>query len=164
MSGVNRDNDRTIDKYDLDNEWQGQSALYEKYATQAADAREDFDQDEAALDLVIAEYDIAIRKNPESFDLPTKLSEKMILSAILLQDKHKVALAAVIESRRRMNYLNGIVKSLDSRKTALSKLVDLFLASYFSKPVASEQSKEYLAEEEKRAARRKARVRGDKGE
>ena len=158
MAGMITRKDLEIDKNDLDSEWVRQAMLYGKYAAMAADARKDFDEDKAQVDVVYAELDADIRRNPETYEL-TKPTENSIKSSIPGQDKYREAVQAMIDSRHHMEVLNAMVSGLDHKKTALSKLVDLMLAEYYSKPRASAEAREHIDEVEKHNARRKARVR-----
>ena len=163
MGNLIEKSDLTIDPYDLDNEWVKQPNLYGRYASMAADARRDFDEDKVQVDVVYAELDADIRRNPESYNL-VKPTENSIKSAIPGQERYREAVQAMIDSRHHMDVVNAMVSALDHRKTALSKLVDLLLADYYSKPRASSGAKEETDEIEKRMARRKVRIRSGGGE
>jgi len=158
MVNLVKKNDLDIDKNNLDEEWLNQPALYGTYALLAASARQSYDEAKVALDVTKAEVDKAIRNNPEDFGL-SKLTESVINTTIPAQEAYKIAMKEVIEAKHHLDILIAMVSALDHRKTALSKLVDLLLADYFSKPMASEEAKEMTDQMEKRTARRRARVR-----
>lgn len=147
-----------IDQYRLDDEWNNQPQVYARYALKAADARRSWDESKANLEVVKAELDRDIRKNPEKYDL-LKITETQISSTIVLQDDYKVANEEVIRTHHDMDVVNAFVQALDQRKSALSKLVDLFLADYFSKPKASATARDHVQEVEKRAVRGRVKVR-----
>ena len=147
-----------IDSYRLDEEWNDQPVIYARYALKAADARRQWDESKANLEVVKAELDRAIRKNPEEYGI-TKITETQISSTIVLQDDYKVANEEVISTHHNMDVVNAFVEALDQRKSALSKLVDLFLADYFSKPRASSTARDHMEEVEKKSARAKVKIR-----
>lgn len=148
--------DLQIDPYRLDDEWVEAASLYGRYAMELADARRDFEEAKAALELAKAEIDTAIRRDPEAFGL-AKSTENAVAAAIPQQDNYKEATQEVINARHRMDIVDGAVKSLDHRKKGLEKLVDLYFGEYYSKPRASAESREQMDEAEKRAVRQKGR-------
>lgn len=128
-----------IDQNLLDEEWIRQPQLYFEYAKRLADARRDHDQQKAALDVVVAELDKAIREDPEKFGIE-KVSETAIKLAIVGRKKHKAAVQAVADAKHAVDVLQAVVNALDHRKRALENLVDLWAANYFSTPRASDES------------------------
>ena len=147
-----------VDQYELDREWVQQPELYFKYAQIVVDAEEVLDKAKeeklqriSDKEEVIAELDRDIRKDPACFGVD-KITEKTVENAIILQRRYKIASHAVFEAQRLVNEAQSAVKrasvvtdTLDHRKKTLEKLVDLFLANYFSKP----QSKNHKERMEK---------------
>ena len=141
-----------IDQFNLDNEWIEQPVKYAKFASHLADARLAYDESKRQLELVKAELDRDVRSNPASFGLE-KITEPQVTSCIVRQEEYQDAVKAMNKARHEMDLVDAYVTSLDHRKTALVKLVDLFLASYFSRPRASGGAKESAEDWEKRSVR-----------
>ena len=150
--------DPTIDPHNLDEEWVGQPKMYYQYAAELADAKQDLGEAKSDMEVVRAELDLKIRRDPDAYDIP-KVTESIISSTIATQKEYQEAQDQVIVSKHRVDILEAAVSSLDHRKTALVKLVDLHLSSYYSSPRASGGTKEAMDEVEKKAVRRKCRTR-----
>lgn len=139
---MERDDDVfAIDKDRLDEEWVSQPLLYYKYAMRLADAREEFDRAKARKEVVEAELDAAIRRDPPAFGLE-KITDDAIKKAIIRQRRHTEAQEELIKAKHTMDVLDLTVDTLDQRKRALEKLVDLRLKEYFSEPRASVGARE----------------------
>jgi len=151
-----KDVDLSIDAYALDEEWMDQPSRYKQAADWAAMARKEYDEAKSDLDVVKAELDRDIRTDPSKFNIEVKLTETVIANLILRRPKYRESMQEVIDKKHQLDVMSGLVVALDHRKSALSKLVDLHLASYYSKPKASEKARENVEEVEKRSARRKA--------
>lgn len=151
-----RDDDFQIDVNRLDEEWVRQPELYRRYAEAAADAKRVHEEAKNDLEVIRADVEQMVRKNPESFGL-AKTTEGAIKTAIDLNEKVREAEEAVIEARHAMDVMQAAVGALDHRKSALGDLVRLFLADYFSKPQVDEGSKEAVDDMEKRRTRRSQR-------
>ena len=159
-----------IDKNLLDDEWLGQPKLYFRWAVQLEDAKEDLDEAKRTLDVEKTEFerakasiDLDIRKKPDEYKLP-KVTDKSILAVMLLQSEYQdaqeeffVVQKEVDVAKHRVGILQAAVTSLDHRKKALEKLVDLHGQKYFASPRASEGSKEAIEKVEKRSARQRAK-------
>lgn len=153
------DNILQIDKNILDDEWLGQARLYFQWAVQLEDARDEFEETKAAFDVVKSDLDLAIRTNPDAYDLP-KVTDKSVAAALIIQPEYKDAQQEVFIARHRVGILQAAVTSLDHRKKALEKLVDLHGQKYFASPRVSEHSREAVENIEKRSARIKVKIKG----
>ncbi len=129
------DGDFQIDANNLDVEWTRQPDLYRQYATAAADARQGWDEAKNDVSVVRAQVEKDVRTNPADHGL-AKVTEGAIKGALDIDSRVREAEEALIEARHRYDVLNAACEALDHKKTALSKLVDLHLADYFSKPSA----------------------------
>jgi hypothetical protein len=117
----------------LDQEWVRQPELYYEYAVRLADARLALKQSQQELEVTKAELDTAIRSSPANYGL-NKVTEGAIESTILLQDEYQLALKAVHKAQHKVDILSAYCTSLEHKKRALEKLVDLHLSSYFASP------------------------------
>lgn len=150
-----------IDKNRLDEEWVDQPRLFHEHAVAAAEARKRWEQAKARLDITRAEFDIEMRRDPETYDLP-KVTEGVLASAILLQGPVKDAMKVVINAREEMGILDAAVIALEHRKKALEKLVELQGRDYYSEPRAHGDAGKAMEEVEKRAIRRKGKGRKER--
>lgn len=147
----NDDDVFAIDKDRLDEEWVNQPLLYYKYAMKLADAREDFERAKARKDVVEAELDAAIRRDPPAFGLE-KITEDALKKAIIRQRRYTEAQEELIKARHSMDVLEVKVNTLDHKKRGLEKLVDLRLKEYFSEPRASAGAREDMGRVSRDAA------------
>jgi len=150
-----------IDKNCLDEEWINQPKRFFNMSLQLEDARDELRTAETELKLIEAEVGLDIREKPEKYDL-TKLTENLINSKITNSAQYQDAQTDIANLRYKVGVLQAAVTSLDQRKRALEKLVDLHGQKYFATPRASEQSKEAVSNIEKQAARVKSKVRRKK--
>lgn len=135
-----------IDLLSLGQEWLKQPAMYRYFATKAEEATGDADKSESDLKVIDAEIEKEIRHNADMND--TKITEKAVASEILLNDKHKKAVEAALQARHEARVLGAVVRTLDHRKKALEKLVDLELNGYNSTPKEPRQMKQTFREKE----------------
>lgn len=142
-----------IDQYNLDAEWIRQPKLYWKYAKKLADARVELDRKKTAIDVLKAEIDKAIRKNPAKFGLE-KITESAIVNVITERKEFQQATEEMHEAKHGVDILMAAVMTLDHRKRALENLVDLHGQNYFSEPRAKANGKEAVDKMLKRRARR----------
>lgn len=153
-----KDSDFQIDRFRLDDEWVKQPDLYRRYAEALADAKAEYDGLKNDLDVVRSEVELKIRENPSDYGLD-KVTEGVIKAAVEVQELVKDAENDVVQARHKVGILEAAVGALDHRKRALSDLVSLHLADYFSKPVAREDDRIAKEEMGKQRARRSQRRR-----
>lgn len=123
-----------IDPNALDREWLAQPKLYHKYAMRLVDARAELEKQKAGLDIVWAEVDRKIRRNPKKYGRGQKLTEKMIEAIINASVEYQGALSDLQREKHNVDVLQVAVDTLDQRKKALENLVSLRLADYYSEP------------------------------
>jgi len=140
-----------IDPNRLDEEWVAQPKLFMKYSMMLADARRQLDIAKSKLEVVKAEVDRDIRRNPIKYGLDGRVTEKSIEALVPLQKKFRKGLAEVHNAKHSVDILYAAVTTLDHRKKGLEKLVDLHGQQYFSAPRASGENKEAMEEVERKA-------------
>ena len=150
--------DVSIDKFRLDEEWVNQPEFYHRYALKLSESKTDADEAKNMLEVVRAELHQKISKNPEKYDIP-KVTVDAVNNAIVLQSAYRDAQDEVVSTRNDVLVLEAAVNALDQRKRALEKLVDLHLADYFAKPVATGASAEAVRDIKKTASRSRTRIR-----
>ena len=137
-----------LDIHRLDEEWVGQISLYREHAQQLADANKLLSEAETELEVrkaelkeTVARLDLAIRKDPELYDLE-RVTEGAIDKVVLLRPDYVKAKEEVFSAMRRVNearHFRDVCKVANDtvghqRKAALQDLVQLWLASYFAEP------------------------------
>lgn len=143
-----------IDVENLDEEWMMQPKVFLKYSLKSVDARETFERAKAKLDVVKAELDLMIRRDPATFDLE-KITESAITNTILLQPEYKEAQEEVHAAQHAYNVLQATVQALDHRKRALENLVDLHGMQYFAEPQAGKAGRSAVDDITKLKTRRR---------
>lgn len=143
-----------IDRNALDEAWLNQPKLYSAAALALAAARADLESAKADHELVMAELDHEIRKNPGKYGLE-KISEASVEKAIIREDDYQKSLRKMLDAKDDVNTYQVQVDTLDHRKYALQDLVKLHLADYFSQPQAPKGHKEEMDNVVKRHVRKK---------
>lgn len=147
-----------IDEFDLVNEWKKQPKFFLHYAEQLADARRDFEQVKAEREIVRAETDREIRKDPKKFGLE-KITETVIENTITLNVTYQRINSKWLETKGKVDTLQAIVDGLDHRKRALEKIVDLFLSGYYAEcKTPKGNNKEVYEDIQKKDIRGKAKL------
>lgn len=141
--------DLGIDLNELHIQCAKQPDLYGQFAEQLADAKRDHDEAEAELKRVVAELDKRIRSKPHKFDLPEKITEKMVESTIILQDEYQEAQKNVIAAKHQVNLLSGETTRLEHRKRMLTKIVDLRLNDYYSEVPMTSKARDTMRPKKK---------------
>lgn len=143
--------DLEIERDALDEEWLHQPNRYMYYAHQLAEAQRDADLAEEHLDVVRAEVDHEIRKDPESFGLE-KVTEAGVKAKLPLQEKYRKALKRYIDCKYEAGLLASAVRAFDQRRAALENLVKLQGQGYFSQPRVSGEDATQMEERTSRSA------------
>lgn len=146
-----------IDEYNLEKEWVNQPALYQKYAEKLAKARLRLDEATAALEVITAETDKAVRMAPESYGID-KVTEGSVKATVLMQEDYQEAVKEVNQCKYQVGIMQAAVTALDHRKKALESLVQLHLSSYYAEPKAKGFDREAMEEATKANIRKRARI------
>lgn len=133
MDNRDYEQDLGIDPMQLDEEWLRQPGLYMRYSEMAAEAQKVRDQAKEKVDVIKAELDRAIRKDPAKFGVD-KITESVVASTILIQPEYKAAGDVLIDANYEYSVLQSAVRAFDHRKSALENEVKLWLGSYYSGP------------------------------
>lgn len=150
--------DICIDPTALDVEWLRQADLMRKYATHAADTKQAVDDAKERLDVVKAQLDRDIRRDPALFGLD-KVTEAAVQNTILLQEEYAESNQAWAEARYEHDIAIAVVRAIDQKKTALENLVRLLTASYFAGPqTPRDVSREWQERNERREANARVRM------
>lgn len=127
------DVDLQVNRFKLDEECERHAAVYHYWAEERAKARADLAAAEDALDMKGAEVQLAIGSDR---DERTALYPNITVAvAKALVETHPDVVAAKDELRTaksRVNHLDACVYSLESRKSMLGNLVELWVKAYYS--------------------------------
>ncbi len=130
---MNYEEDIKIDETALDIECLEQADLMFKYARAAAEARKVRDKAKERMEVVRAEIDLDIRKNPDKYDLE-KVTESAIQNTITTQTRYKKSVNEYLEAKHDAEIISGAVTSVDQRKSMIEALVKLHGQQYFAGP------------------------------
>lgn len=122
-----------IDKHRLDDEWFSHPRKFHQVAMQAAESRSAFEKAKANKELVAATLSIQIRKNPDKFGLE-KVTDSAIEKMVVMNEEYQNANDELLDAKKQMDEDEVAVQTMDHRKKALEKSVDLFLSDYWSTP------------------------------
>jgi len=124
-----------IDRHNLDTECEGQPVLMHDAATLYADEMDRARVAKAEMDLVWAETDLLIRKDPTKF-VPngSKITEGLIESLIKMSKRYQQALRAYLEAEHASGLAKAAVDAAEHRKRMLELEVQLQGRDYFSSP------------------------------
>ena len=130
--------DLSIDPHDLPEEWMKQPVLFMQYIELASNACKLRDQAKENVDVVKAEVDAQIRKNPELFGV-VKITENQVSNIILTNDRYKEAVSALHDANLKYALLQGAVRAFEQRKSALENEVKMLLGGIYSVPNEGQQ-------------------------
>jgi len=148
---MNYEQDMTIDPDALDVEWIEQPRLMMQYSRHAAKTRLEVERKKEELDIVRAGLDMKIRVDPEKYGI-VKLTESVVSSTIITQKEYMVANEEFLLLQYESNMVQGAVRALEGKKTALENLVKLHGQQYFAGPsVPRDLSKEWAQHERQKS-------------
>jgi hypothetical protein len=130
---MNYENDLKIDDSALDLELLDQAMLFMRYAKHYAETRRILDEVKQALDVVKAETDSNIRKNPEKYGLE-KVTDKAIEAIILTDANCKKANQKFLDAKFELDMASNATQAMQIRKESLENLVRLNGQQYFAGP------------------------------
>jgi len=148
--------DIIIDEEALDKEWLRQPALMMKYAKHSARMQNALEEAKQELDIARAEADRTIRENPKGFDIPDRVTEGAISSAILTYKPYIEASKAFLDAKYEADMAKAAVNAFEHRKSALENLVRLYGQQYFAGPSVPYQiNREWEAKEKDKRVSKK---------
>lgn len=125
--------DIRIDESALDIEALRQSELMKTYTEEEADAKNELDRAEEAVDILHVKLDKEIRQDPDKFDVE-KITETVVLNTIKNNEEYQEARKAVLDARHDLNNAKSAVRSIEVKKSMIETLVKLHGQSYFAGP------------------------------
>lgn len=158
MTAFDYEQDVGIDGEALDVEWLQQAELMRRYSVHAADMKRGVDEAKERLDVLHAQLDRDVRKNPAAFGID-KITESVVQSTIVLQERYQQLSSEHTNARYEHDIAMAAVRAIDQKKTALENLVRLLTASYFAGPQAPRDlSREWVDRQERREANARIRI------
>lgn len=131
---LNFEQDVRINPNALDVEWLRQAALYQRYAAEAARARDIRDRAKERVDVVMAEMNHAIRNDPAQYGLGEKPTKDAVEAAVLQSRPYTQANDNFLQRKLEAELVQAAVIALDQKKSSLENLVKLMIAGYFAAP------------------------------
>jgi len=146
--------DLQINPDELDKEWMRQPLLFFRYACVLSDARQEYEVAKNNMEVVRAEIDQRVRTDPSAYGIK-KLTEAAVSAVIPTLPEYKRVRKHLLDTKHKVDIYESVVGALEHRKKALEKLVELYLAGYFSEPkVRGELEGEELEDARKRLLRK----------
>lgn len=125
--------DTQINPEALDVEWIRQPALVAKYAQASAYAKDAVSRAKDNLEVVKAQMDGEIRKDPAKFGVD-KVTEAVVSATILKTGEYQLANDEYLKSKLSADLVQAATIALDHKKAALENLVRLMGQQYFAGP------------------------------
>jgi hypothetical protein len=133
MKERNYSDDLEIDINALEKEWEKQPSTFMYYSKKEAFAQEEKDRAAQKLNIIYAEMDSKVRKNPSKYGITAeKPTDTAIKQVILRSEDYKTAEENVIIKTKQMRILSAAVIAFEHKKRALTKLTDLYINNYYS--------------------------------
>lgn len=128
-------------KFLLDDECEQQPGLYAEAADALADAKEALARKEAQKEVVRAETELKIRRDPARYNI-NKVTDKVIKASVEVHPDVQKIIKLVIKAQHRVDILSGHCRALEHKKQSIEDLVKLEARDYFSKPSPKLNEKE----------------------
>lgn len=141
-----------LDPLQLDKHFLEQPKLVIKYGIQLADVKDSADRAKAQLELTRAEAEAEITANPEPYGI-VKVTVSAVNSAVARHEDVLSAQERFQSCRHKVDVLTALMNALEHRKRALEGLIQLHGQQYFAAPRASQENRESMEEQTKRAVR-----------
>lgn len=128
--------DVTLDRNNLDVEWEQQSNLMEEYTKMLARSNKEYSDIKLLLDNIVSgkklewRLDGEIKLNGKT----TKVTEGSLDNAIDVDEECIEQKKLLIEKQYEIDVLKGVVEALRNKKSALEYEVQLYLSGYFGSP------------------------------
>lgn len=135
--------DLSLDKDALDKELVEFSEMFMKWAERYAESIAERDERKSEIEIEKAKLDKEVRSKPEDFNL-AKITENAILNIIVENEKMILLNKELIECNKRVNILGSVKEAASHKRKMIEKLVELFLAGYWSDPKIKKENKNEL--------------------
>lgn len=121
-----------IDKNHLDKEWERHSVLTFELTEENAKCQFQYDAAKRNYEVVRAEVNLDVRRNPAKYGFASKPTEAAIDALVDSNRSVCEAAAAVQQARYNLDMSKAGVASIESKKTALDALTKLTAINYYT--------------------------------
>ncbi|KYK24169.1 hypothetical protein AYK24_06575 [Thermoplasmatales archaeon SG8-52-4] len=140
-----------IDKFALDTELLEQPQLFMEWANKAAEATTEKERIRDKLELLRAEVDLEVRKNPDEYDIPDGKATEGAIKLAVTKDARVLRLTRLYRNAcHDERILKNAQIAFNHRKKMLEKLVDLNLQLHFIEPRIDVEHKEIMTRRTKK--------------
>ena len=148
--------DSTIDKYNLDLEWEKQPQLYGKYAKAHAKAIAERDRIWQKRKVTKAEQMLSILNfyNDQGIKKPT---DPALDAEIRTSKEHKQVSEELIDANEKVALMDAAKWAMQQKRDALENMVKLHLAGYWADPKIPQEAKEQSDEKTRRRLKKSLR-------
>lgn len=137
--------DLSIDKFNLDLEWEKQAHLYMAATELHSLATEIRDSTKLDIDIEKASFNNEVRLNwKKHFD--TKPTESAITNLVTASEKLVKLQRRLIVDNKNVNILQGKLNALSHKKAALESESRLYISGYYSDPNIPVEARDHAAE------------------
>ncbi len=120
--------DLKLNKFKLDEEASKQSSLYQYFTDKLTEVRALKDEISLKLEEKLAEVELNIRNNPPD---GLKITESVIQALVVNNEEIKELRKRLNEIKKQNYELEGIVNSLDQKKSMIKVLTELYIVGYY---------------------------------
>lgn len=121
-----------VDKNHLDQEWEKQSVLTFQLTEENASAQFRYDAAKRKYEVVRAEVNLDVRKNPAKYGFASKPTEAAIDALVDANRQVCEAAAAVQQARYDLDMTKAGVTAIESKRKALEALTQLTAINYYT--------------------------------
>jgi hypothetical protein len=144
-----------IDMNQLHTAWLSQPKRYHDAAMELAEARAEWEYSKTRRDVLLAELQMKIRRDPEVYGL-SKPTDKSVEATLTALPQYTKIENAVTDAKHKVDVCQAHVDALDHRKKALENLVQLEGRDYFSTPRVPKGAESKVREKVQKAERDRA--------
>ncbi len=125
--------DHKIDPHQLDVEATLQAERFFKWAKRAVEAKVAVDKTKFKMEVVEAQLQLAVRKDPDKYNLP-KVTEATINATVKEHPEYRKAVKKWHQAREESAMLDKAVMAMEMKKRMLEALITLHGQQYFAGP------------------------------
>ena len=118
----------------LDMEAQKQAQLAQEAAEIYAESRHAYKVSEMEYDEIKAATSLDIRKNPEEYDIPKKLTVDIVNATVSTDETVKKARMKMFNAEKNMLEAKGVQEAFNHKKTMIEHEVRMLLSGIFGEP------------------------------
>ncbi len=122
-----------IDQFNLEKECNRQPIIYDEVGEWVARIKAGCRIAKEHVSFVESDLLLRIRRNPEEFNLPGKLTLDVVKACVKVNTEYKKAFQEYVEADRLANEASTLLESVSERKSAVRDLVRLWISHYYDK-------------------------------